>query len=96
MLYKNVKLKQPQRIIVATIYLILVFVCVSLLGGNIKELLIGATDESIWFYSGILLIIMGQYVTEPFFSTPADCLSNSVATMLAMLSIQNKPGFALY
>ena len=96
MLYKNIKLKQPQRIIVATIYLILVFVCVSLLGGNIKELLIGATDESIWFYSGILLIIMGQYVTEPFFSTPADCLSNSVATMLAMLSIQNKPGFALY
>lgn len=30
------------------------------------------------------------------FSTPADCLSNTVATMLAMLSIQNKPDFTLY
>ena len=90
------KLTQPQRIIVATIYLVIVFICVSLLGGNLKELITGATDESIWFYSGILLIIMGQYVTEPFFSTPADSLSNSIATILALLSIQNRQGLYGY
>ena len=90
------KLTQPQRIIVATIYLVIVFICVSLLGGNLKELITGATDESIWFYSGILLIIMGQYVTEPFFSTPADSLSNAIATILALLSIQNRQGLYGY
>lgn len=90
------KLNQIQRIVVASIYLLIVFICISLLGGNIKELATGTTDESIWFYSGILLIVMGQYVTEPFFSTPADCLSNSIAAILAMLSIQNKQNFTLY
>lgn len=55
------KLTQSQRIIVATIYLVIVFICVSLLGGNIKEILTGATDESIWFYSGILLIVRDSF-----------------------------------
>lgn len=93
---KKNNLNQLQRIIVAVIYLIAVFVCVRILGGNIKELMTGSTDESIWFYSGILLIVMGQYVTEPFFATPADALSNSITTILALISINNKNTFSLF
>ena len=91
---KNIKLSQPKRLIVAVIYLVLIFLSVSILGGNLFELVTGSTDESLWFYSGILLIIMGQYVTEPFFSTPADALANSISAILALICINNKKDFS--
>lgn len=94
--FKKIKLNQFQRIIVAIIYLISVFVCVKILGGNIIELTTGSTDESIWFYSGILLIVMGQYVTEPFFSTPADAFANSITAILALTAINDKNMFSLF
>ena len=93
---KKIKLSQPQRLIVATIYLIIVFVCILLIGENPVNLINGSTDESIWFYSGVLLIIMGQYVSEPFFSTPADAFANSITAILALITVQNKQSFKMY
>ena len=82
-MFKKTRLSQPQRLIIAAIYLIIIFICILLLGENPVDLIKGSTDESIWFYSGVLLIIMGQYVTEPFFSTPADAFANSITAILA-------------
>lgn len=93
---KNIKLSQSKRLVVAFIYLALVFLSVSILGGNLLELVTGSTDESLWFYSGILLIIMGQYVTEPFFSTPSDALANSISAILALICINSKKEFSGY
>lgn len=86
----NRKLTQAQRLIVAIIYLLIVGASFSLLGGNISKILDSTYDQSIWFYSGVLLIIMGQYVTEPFFSTPADSLANSITLIFALLTVNNK------
>lgn len=93
---KKIKLSQPQRLIVAAIYLIIVFICILLIGENPVNLIKGSTDESIWFYSGVLLIIMGQYVSEPFFSTPADAFANSITAILALITVQNKQSFKMY
>lgn len=92
----NNKITQVQRFFAAGIYLAIIFICTTLLGGNIGELLSGSTDESIWFYSGILLIVMGQCITEPFFSTPADAFTNSITAILALIAVNNKKGFAGY
>lgn len=88
------KLNQVQRIIAAAIYLAIIFIITYCLGGNIKELLMGQSDESIWFLSGVLLIIMGQCVTEPFFSTPADAFANSLTAILALVAINDKTVFS--
>lgn len=95
-MFKKTGLSQPQRLIVAAIYLIIIFICILLLGENPVDLIKGSTDESIWFYSGVLLIIMGQYVTEPFFSTPADAFANSITAILALIAVHNKQSFKLY
>lgn len=84
------KLTQPQRLLAAIIYLFIIGIFFSLLGGNLTKILDSGYDESIWFYSGVLLIIMGQYVTEPFFSTPADTLANSITLFFALMTINNK------
>lgn len=86
----NRKLTQSQRLIAALTYLLIVGISFSLLGGNISKILDSSYDQSIWFYSGVLLIIMGQYVTEPFFSTPADSLANSITLLFALLTVNNK------
>ena len=39
---------------------------------------------------------MGQYVTEPFFSTPADAFANSITAILALIAVHNKQSFKLY
>lgn len=95
-MFKKTRLSQPQRLIIAAIYLIIIFICILLLGENPVDLIKGSTDESIWFYSGVLLIIMGQYVTEPFFSTPADAFANSITAILALIAVHNKQSFKMY
>ena len=55
-----------------------------LLNGGIADLLNQSEPTSVWFFSGILLIIMGMYVTEPYFSSPTDTLSNSISLILVL------------
>ncbi|WP_425390993.1 ATP-binding protein [Ekhidna sp.] len=55
-----------------------------------------ANDTSLWFYSGILLIVLGKYVAEPFFTKPTDSLTNSLAVLIALLTIDSKASFFGY
>lgn len=61
-----------------------------LLNGGIADLLNQSEPTSVWFFSGILLIIMGMYVTEPYFSSPTDTLSNSISLILVLTSLTNR------
>ena len=61
-----------------------------LLNGGIADILNQSEAASVWFFSGILLIIMGRYVTEPYFSSPTDTLSNSISLILVLLAITNR------
>lgn len=63
------KLKQSQRLIVAFVYVITIVLAYSVLGGPISDILNQKDQASVWFFSGILLVIMGKYVTEPYFSS---------------------------
>lgn len=93
----KVNLNQSQRIIAAIIYLILLSLVFTLIGGNFIQLFSEAgIDSSIWFYSGALLIVLGAYIAEPFFSKPTDVIANSVAVIIALLCLQDKDAFLFY
>ncbi len=84
------KLKQSQRLIVAFAYVVTIVIAYSVLGGPIADILHQRDQASVWFFSGILLVIMGKYVTEPYFSSPSDTLSNSISLTLFLTTLINK------
>lgn len=84
------KLSQKQRLVTVFIYLIAVILTFNTLGSGRGSILDQNNDSSIWFYSGILLIIMGKYVTEPYFSTPTDTFANSISLILVLLTVDDK------
>lgn len=84
------QLSQLQRLLAAGIYIFIIVMIYGLLNGGIADILNQSEAASVWFFSGILLIIMGMYVTEPYFSSPTDTLSNSISLILVLLAITNR------
>ena len=48
------------------------------------------------FVSSAVFIILGQYISEPFFTTPLGAISNSVAAILILLAINSPSSFLFY
>lgn len=93
----KVNLTQPQRILVAIIYLFILISIFNLIDGNFSELLWKtSSDKRIWFFSGALLIILGKYIAEPFFSKPTDAIANSSAVIITLLTLNSKADFSFY
>ena len=93
----KVTLTQLQRIVVALLYLTVLIVLFSFIDGNYDELLWKTSnDKRIWFFSGALLIILGKYVAEPFFSKPTDAITNAAAIIITLLTITDKDKFVFY
>ena len=86
----NQKLNQIERIIIAIIYISIMLLLFKFMGKDIGMILSFNEDSSVWFYSGALLIVLGKYLTEPFFSKPTDTIANSISVILAILAINNK------
>lgn len=85
------ELNQKQRILAAFIYLTGLIVIFSLIGGNVSQVIFGQSiDSSIWFYSGALLIVLGAYIAEPFFSKPSNIIINTVVVIVALLGLDDK------
>jgi hypothetical protein len=77
-------LTQRQRILTAIIYLAMIWAVYAWLAANVQ----GAQAHAVfWFFSGALMIILGKYVVEPFFTTPADVIVNSLALLIALSSL---------
>lgn len=90
-------LNQKQRVLAAIIYLTLLILIFSLIGGNISNVIFEqSVDSSIWFYSGALLVILGAYIAEPFFSKPSNIIINSVAVIVALLGLDDKSALLGY
>ena len=87
------ELTQLQRIIVAFIYIVLMAIIFLLLGGSLFDI---NEDTSIWFYSGAILLILGTYVIEPFFTKPTDSIANAISALLALIALTNKNNLVAY
>lgn len=87
---KKIKLNQKQRLITAFLYTVIVAFLFSTLVGNIFVLINNNDPICLWFISGILLVVLGKYVSEPYFTTPADSLINGISLFLALLGVTDK------
>ena len=66
------------------------------MGVNFSVFFKQGTDESVWFFSGVLLLVMATFVTEPYFTAPTDTLANSISMGLMLFAIQNRDDFICF
>ena len=65
------------------------------ISGNLFNF-INTSDSRICFLSGGLLLILGNYIVEPYFTKPSDSLINSSAVIVALMTINSKSLFIGY
>jgi hypothetical protein len=81
---KTRDLNQPKRINVTLLYLALLL----LLNGYLNDW--GWPPfglEGVWYYSAFAALLIGEYIIEPYFTTPAGALANSVALILTLTAV---------
>lgn len=93
---KKTSLNIFQRIIASTIYISVFVIGCRLLSGNWTFLFNSGSGYNVIFISAALLLILGSYIAEPFFTKPTDVLANSIAVILALFSINDKSSFVGY
>lgn len=93
---KTKQLNLFQRALACFLYIsIFIFAC-RLFSGSWNFLFDPESVYNVIFISGALLLVLGAYIAEPFFTKPTDVLANSVAVILALLSINEKNSFIGY
>jgi hypothetical protein len=89
--------KQWKRIVIGIIYFFMLSgIFFIFLDNPFQNIFSSDKDMSITYFTGALLLILGKYLIEPFFTKPVDALVNSVSVILALNSISNKAGFYFY
>lgn len=93
----KINLSQRERLLAGVLYLAIFILLYKFIGGDFDSIL-GAkvSDQIILFYSGALMIIMGSYLIEPFFTKPTDVIANCLAVIAALLGISDKTAFYYY
>ena len=90
-------LTQHQRITVSLIYLVLLIYIFHSVGGKVIGFISSPNvDSAIWFYSAALMIILGSYIVEPYFTKPSDAIANSAAVLVALFGLTDKNSFFGY
>ena len=89
MTVKNKNLSIIQRIVAAAFYTIIFLLICRIFSGD-WIFLTDSTNSNynLLFVSGALLLIFGSYIAEPYFTKPVDVITNTVAVILALLSIK--------
>ncbi len=86
-----------QRIIAALIYLsTLLLVCWALNDRSLNFFTDTNNYFNLLFISGALILILGSYVSEPYFTKPVDVISNSVAVIIALIGVRTPQSFFAY
>jgi hypothetical protein len=90
-------IKQWKRIVVGIIYFFALSGIFFIFFDNpFQNIFSSDKDMSITYFTGALLLILGKYLIEPFFTKPVDALVNSVSVILALNSISKKADFYFY
>jgi Helicase HerA, central domain len=74
-------LSQPTRLFIAIGYLGILAGLASFLNGQILP---PFGLDGLWFYASFAALIIGEFLIEPFFATPADAIGNGVGLLLAV------------
>ena len=77
-------LGQKTRLVALFLYIALLF-CASRLA--LGSWLPPTTEKGLWFYSGLAALLLGNLIVTPYFTSPANAISNAVASMVGLLAI---------
>ena len=53
-------------------------------------------DAEVWFTSGLLLVVLGVFVTEKYFTKPLDVIVNVMLLFVVLSMLENVGQFLLY
>lgn len=94
---KDIPLTQSKRIVVAFVYMIFLVSIFNYITGDFWDFLfVSNLDSRICFMTGAFLLILGNYIVEPFFTKPSDSIVNSLAAIIALLSLSNSESLVGY
>jgi len=78
------KLNQKERLFILLLYIgILLVVSYWTLSVWIPPV----NSKGLWFYAGLAALLMGSLLETPFYTSPKDAISNSVAAILTLISV---------
>ena len=77
-------LSQPARLAVAIAYVALLLILGLYLNGRFLP---PFGLPGLWFYSAFGVLILGEFIIEPFFTRPADALASSIALVIGCASV---------
>lgn len=89
----NFHLSQFQRLLAALVYLGAMWLTYDWFLASVPQ---PESYAVLWFYSGALVIVLGRFVVEPFFTTPADAIVNALAQLIAIGSLPSEQQHALF
>ncbi len=87
-------MKQSSRLILTLASLISLLVLSRLINGSWFYWPPG--DKSIWFQSGLLMVVLGSFFIEKHFTKPVDVVANTVAAIVTLLAIEHRDHFLFW
>src|SRR5688572_6076411 len=79
---KKPRLAQPARLAAVVVYALAFLGVGRFVQGQFPP---PADLGGLWFYAGVAALLLGPFLQEPFYGTPADALLNGVALAIAMI-----------
>ena len=86
-------LGQKTRLVALFLYIALLF-CASRLA--LGSWLPPTTEKGLWFYSGLAALLLGNLIVTPYFTSPANAITNAVASMVGLLAINISASPAIF
>ncbi len=80
--------KYYRTIVFGVFFIALIFLSLKISGKIFPD-----GNSSIWFHSGLLMIILGIYWVEHYFTKPQDVFSNGIVAFIAISTLENPPFF---
>jgi len=78
------RLSQQTRLVILIAYIAVLFVASKL---ALDVWIPPTSEKGLWFYSGLASLLLGNLLVAPFYSPPADAISNAVAAVIALLAV---------
>lgn len=84
------KLTINERIISAGVYALIIFVLGYKLSGSTDFLFNSSNNYYVIFVASALMLILGDYISEPYYTKPVDVITKTSAILLVLASVPNE------
>lgn len=90
------KLSIQERIITSVLYFIIVLTVGRFLDGGWDFLINSSNHLNTLFIASALMLVMGAYITEPYFTKPVDVIAKTFSILLVLFGISETGNFLYY